>query len=54
MYNPLLNITLPVPGDLSHDFLLLSGAGELFPKGDDHSEVKAITGQRFPESQALF
>ena len=53
MYNPLLNIALPASCDLSCDFLLLSGAGELFPEGDDHSETKTATSQRLPGCQAL-
>ena len=40
MYNPLLDVVLPASGDLSRDSLLLSGAGELIPEGDDSAETK--------------
>lgn len=53
MYNLLLNIVLPASADLSRDSPLLSGAGELFPEGDDHSETKTAASQRLPVCQAL-
>lgn len=53
MHNPLLDIMLPASGDLSRDSLLLSGAGELFPEGDDRVETKATTSQRLPGCQGL-
>ena len=53
MYNPLLDALLPASGYLSRDSVLLSGAGELIPEGDDRTETKATTSQRLPGCQAL-